>query len=229
MENIVFYLLNINTKESYSKFYEYIDYLNKYNISAYQNQFFQYEAMGLDCGQLVYISIENEDVFLEILDKCKIEAEKKDILSDYNIWLKKRTIKKERLKQINVDETTIEIIHEESFPKIYEALDGSQYLTEETIIKKDKIRIYTNSNEQTGHHIPHVHIQYNEENNFCVVSLIDLSIIEPKGNPKTARIKKCINLLEIHINKARLAWNKTSGNIKFKVENGEALVETYKI
>ena len=77
MENIVFYLLNINTKESYSKFHEYIDYLNKYNISAYQNQFFQYEAMGLDFGQLVYISIENEDVFLEILDKCKIEAEKK--------------------------------------------------------------------------------------------------------------------------------------------------------
>ena len=44
---------------------------------------------------------------------------------------------------------------------------------------------------------------------------------------KRAKIKKCVELLKGNINDARLAWNRTSGNIKFKINNGIALDETY--
>ena len=42
---------------------------------------------------------------------------------------------------------------------------------------------------------------------------------------KYITIKK--ELLKGNINDARLAWNRTSGNIKFKMNNGIAIDETY--
>ena len=61
---------------------------------------------------------------------------------------------------------------------------------------------------------------------FCVISWIDLSMIEPRENSKTAKIKKCIELCKNHIDEAGLAWNWTSSNIKFKVINGAILDKT---
>lgn len=44
---------------------------------------------------------------------------------------------------------------------------------------------------------------------------------------KEQKLKKCIELLKDNIDDARLAWNRSSGNIKFKVSNGISFDETY--
>ena len=65
--------------------------------------------------------------------------------------------------------------------------------------------------------IPHVHIWYGDERNYCVINLIYYSIIEPERHIN-AKIRKAINLLKKDIAKARLARNQTSGKLKFSLD-----------
>ena len=227
MDRIVFYFVDVDCRDSYRDFCNYVNGLYSYNVSVYWNQRFQYDYMKSLKGQLVYLSIEDEEIFKSILKKCNVSFEKKEILDKYNDWLDSRTVKKERLDSNSIDENKMEVFYKEQIPEIIETLDGSQYLTEETVAKKDSIKLYTYSNEQSGHFTPHVHVQYNQEKKFCVISLVDFKVLAPNNCPLTPKVKKCIELLKDNIDDAREAWNKTNAQIKFKYVDGKISGETY--
>ena len=101
-----------------------------------------------------------------------------DLSGKYDEWINKCSFKKVKLDDSFLDnEKNIQNVLEVEIPQIIELLDGSQLLTEEEIVRKDGIKLYTHSNEQCGHHIPHIHVYYNCYNNFCVISLRNFEVI----------------------------------------------------
>lgn len=114
-----------------------------------------------------------------------------DLSGKYDEWINKCSFKKVKLDDSFLDnEKNIQNVLEVEIPQIIELLDGSQLLTEEEIVRKDGIKLYTHSNEQCGHHIPHIHVYYNCDKNFCIISLRNFAVIEPSKCEKRAKIKK---------------------------------------
>lgn len=157
------------------------------------------------------------EAFEELLIKNSFGFEEKSLYDNYLIW--ESSMKTTEIKSDDdfLDLDNIILVGEYSFSKIIENNRGLQSLNESEVVRQDSIKIYTNSNEDSGHHIPHVHIWYGNNKNYCVISLIDYSVIEPERHIN-AKIRKAIDLLKKDIAKARIAWNQTSGKLKFSLD-----------
>jgi len=153
--------------------------------------------------------------FESILSNNSYNYESFNLNSAYKEWKSSTENTKEKLDTRFIDNSQEQIIGEYTFPEILETENGTQILTEEEICRKDCIKIYTHSNENCGHHIPHVHIAYNDDRNYCVISLKDKSVIEPP-NCQRAKIRKVVQLLNEHFDEAVDAWNRTTGFCKIK-------------
>ena len=81
------------------------------------------------------------------------------------------------------------------------------------IIRFDSFKAKVNSNEITGHHRPHVHIEYENINYVCSIDQI-IEIIEPKRVPKgiASYITKVVSK---NLSKIREEWNNIKSNYKF--------------
>ena len=224
--NKVFYLLKINCKESYTQLCAYINALYTDMISSLLESRFQYEKIGCKDGLLVSISEEDTTKHNYLLSKLNIEYEIKDLKKEYENWVESHTCHKEQLDDGFLDDNSIDCFLECQIPRIVDYDDGTQSLTEEEIKRKDGIKLYTHSRENCGHHTPHIHVWYNDDKNYCSISLTDYTILAP-SNCNSAKCKKCIDLLKTCTTEAKEAWNRTSGKIKFKVVNGEITNMTY--
>ena len=225
MTDKVFYKLSIDNTQDFTDFCRYVNALNECNISSHTENAFAY-YIGM---KEMLVSINKNDInkHEEILMQKKIGFEKLELEKEYQKYLDENYPVKEKLEDSFLDKDQINVIEEIRIPQIIEGPRGQQLLIEEKVAKEDGIKIYTHSNEQTGHNIPHVHIEYNNDRNFCVISLIDFSVIEPKKS-NFAKIKKCVELVKKYCQKCRQAWNKTSGRIKFRTDSyGIPTDETY--
>jgi len=216
-----FVLIKINNKESFKPFCEFVNAIYNLNFQILLSYKFQYFCkISFEEGHLVYVDNENKEDFLNTLKKNEIPFEVKDLTNEYNAWTNNYNVV-EKLDDSFLTNDQQNIINSFDVPQIIEFPDGSQLLTEEEIVRKDNIKIYTHSNEQCGHHIPHIHVEYNNVRNFCVISLKDFKVLQPKNIEKRAKVKKCVSLLKMYIAEARLSWNKSSGKLKFKLINGK--------
>ena len=198
--------------------------------SRFVDEKFQfYECnISFDTGRLVYIDDKDTEVFLKKIKEKNISFEILDLNEKYDEFTKAKCLPEiEKLDDSFFLPNDTEIVAEEEFSEIRELPDGSQYLTEEEIVRKDCIKLKVHLKETCGHHKPHLHAEYNDVKNFCVIDLKNFSIIEPKHCERRARFKKCIALAKKYVVQARLVWNKSSGIIKFKVINWIPTEETY--
>ncbi len=124
-------------------------------------------------------------------------------------------------KQKEIATTDCVEICSESFSKIICGPGTTQILLEHYIDEKDSITLYINSNEITKHNIPHCHVKYKSDKNYCVLSLVDFTKIEPDGGRKNAIICKAQSILKNNIQLARKTWNEIHSLFKFKMVEGQ--------
>ena len=112
----------------------------------------------------------------------------------------------------------INIIVEKSIPLADWMIkeNGSIVLQEKTITQYQNIRIYTNSNELTSHHRPHVHVDVNDKS--YQIAIDDSFDVLSFNEDKFARfvIK---TFLSKNLNEYRKAWNEIQSNYKFIIDN----------
>ncbi len=169
-------------------------------------------SIGMDI-RLYSVDVLESQRFEAILSDNSYNYKSYDLNSAYEEWKSSTMNIPKVLDSSFIDNDQEQIICECSFPEIRETENGTVILNEEEICRKDCIKIYTHSNENCGHHVPHVHVAYNDNRNFCVISLIDKSVIEPV-NCRRAKVKKAVQLLNEHFNEAVNAWNRTTGHCK---------------
>lgn len=169
-------------------------------------------SIGMDI-RLYSVDVLESQRFEAILSDNSYNYKSYDLNSAYEEWKSSTMNIPKVLDSSFIDNDQEQIICEYSFPEIRETENGTVILNEEEICRKDCIKIYTHSNENCGHHVPHVHVAYNDNRNFCVISLIDKSVIEPV-NCRRAKAKKAVQLLNEHFNEAVDAWNRTTGHCK---------------
>lgn len=169
-------------------------------------------SIGMDI-RLYSVDVLESQRFEAILSDNSYNYKSYDLNSAYEEWKSSTMNIPKVLDSSFIDNDQEQIICEYSFPEIRETENGTVILNEEEICRKDCIKIYTHSNENCGHHVPHVHVAYNDNRNFCVISLIDKSVIEPV-NCQRAKAKKAVQLLSEHFNEAVDAWNRTTGHCK---------------
>lgn len=218
MSRKVFYKID-NRNNAFTTF---ICDLRNLELECYQNCSFEYyvKQYGLFCFNEDDIQRAEKE-----MTRYNVQYIKVGLSDEYAIFKNshQNLDNTEELDKDYIDNDSMNFIASDSFPRIILMPDGRQLLTEGTVAKSDydKIKIYINSNERAGHNIPHIHAQYNTNRNYCVVSLVDLKIIEPKelkeGNAKT---KKIIKLINDNLLKAREEWNRCDNLLKFVEENG---------
>lgn len=77
------------------------------------------------------------------------------------------------------------------------------------------LKIKINSNENTGHHRPHIHATYNDIDFVCSIDNV-IEIIEPKSCPlRIANLVQEVIAYPINLKKARILLNKVQSNFKF--------------
>ena len=221
-------------KGNYDPYYLITVLANSGVSSRFVDEKFQfYECnISFDTGRLVYIDDKDAKVFFQKLKEKNISFEILDLNEKYDEFTKSKcTPEIEKLDDsfFLTEKEKIKVITTIKIPKIIECSNGKQLLTEGKIVDKDGITLYIYSNEQSKHHKPHVHIAYNDDNNFLEIDLKNFEIIKQKkrnGNPK--KVNKCIELVKEYITESRLEWNKSNARIKFKVnEKGVPTDETY--
>ena len=111
------------------------------------------------------------------------------------------------------NENEIIVIATKSFTHCEETKDGRLILNEGTIDRKDNIKIYVRSKEKSCHNIPHVHVWYNDYDNYCVISLINFELITP-DNAKKRVVNNSIELIKENFDKCKIEWNKSDALIK---------------
>lgn len=212
--NKIFYKLDIDTSQNYSDLSKFINLVSEHNIKCSNDNAFL-STVGVK-GFAVNIEAKDKEKFEQLLYTNNIRFESLNLSEKYYKYCLNTFPKKEKLDDTFIDGSE-DIIISIEIPQIIDGPNGKQFLTEGTIARKDQIKIYTHSNERCGHHKPHVHCAYGDDNNYCVISLCSLEVIQP-SNYKSARVKKIIEIVTQNLDKCRLAWNKTSGLLKFKLD-----------
>ena len=171
---------------------------------------------------------ENKKIdFISSCEEVKIETKEIDLEKYYDDYVEQHYAYSPS-KQEDIPVENMVIISNQDVDKIICGSGTKQVFLEHKIAEKDNIKIYINSNEITGHNIPHCHLKYNDNNNYCVLSLIDLEKIAPDGNIKNAVVCKAQALLGKHIQDARKKWNEVHSLMKFKVSDGKYTSDFYK-
>lgn len=182
-------------------------------------------SIGID---YLYSVSEHQHTFFEnILNENNIIYERLELNKLYNDY-KKNHIANEPVENLDTSffcDDCIDIFLDEDIPQIICGQGETRVLLEEEIVRKDNIKIYVHSNERCGHHLPHVHVKYNDNDNYCVINLVDITVLVP-SNLRNAKTKVISDLLGHHIQKARAAWNRTNSLLKF-IKNGDEYTSSY--
>lgn len=174
---------------------------------------------GIQIGLTNLYSLSSSDpkTFECLLDQHNIAYRKCDLEVQYQLFIQNHNPNEpiDRLETSFLCDENVVSIAETEIPEIICASGTSRILLEEEISRKDKMKIYVHSNERCGHHIPHVHAKYNDNENYCVINLVDVTIIQPKDlhNAKTKELCKFVN---DNLQNSRAAWNRTNSLLKFK-------------
>ncbi len=174
------------------------------------------------------ISADKKSIFEESCKELNIKVYEIDLEKLYNKYVQQNTIYNPSPQAEISKEDQIDICSQ-SFDHIICGAGTSQILLEHTIVEKDNIRLYINSNENARHNLPHCHVHYNSRTNYCVLSLVDYQKLAPDNNVKNAIICKAQRILSKHIQYARHLWNRIESPLKFKIVNGEYTNEYYMI
>lgn len=165
------------------------------------------------------IPAEKQALFEQACSEVNIELKEYDMQADYQEFMqsKKAYIPS---KQEEIAESDCVYVCWETIPHIECRRGTTQALNEHFVGEKDNIALYINSNEMTGHSIPHCHVKYNKIKNYCVLSLVDFEKIAPDGGLKNAVILTAQSILEKNIQTAREKWNEVHSLVKFKCVDG---------
>lgn len=173
------------------------------------------------CGHIIVVV--NEDAKSKFEKACmslSINVEELDLWTEFERYSLSE-LPYVPSKQSPISTSNQKAICESTFEHIICGEGITQVLTEGTVARKDNIRIYINTNEETNHHIPHCHVDYNNEKNYCVLSLIDLTKIAPDGDRRNAIIKKAQGVLRDNLQDARKMWNSIKSKGKFVFRDGQ--------
>lgn len=166
---------------------------------------------------LVIIESRVKNEFIDMCSKNDIGFRFYDeLIPEYERYVDMKVNEKESLSKNDFDNVQVyEVVTEKEIEPIICGEGTTRILLEKTIEKTAKLKIWIGSNERTGHHLPHVHADYDNEK-YAVFNLIDLSVIDSRAktglNAKTKELKE---LIEQNIIKAREIWNQTNALLKF--------------
>lgn len=217
-----FYIVNLDYSKSYKPLCDLVNYsaINQIHwiIETSFSSYLKLDKILYSCNK------EDTEKFEEMLKKYnvsfkKVSGKEKDYQDYLNTFSRGSTCGKK------IPDNNQKLIFEEKVPQIIEGSNGRQYLTEGTIINKDKIRVYVESNEMCKHNIPHAHVDYNHDFNVFSISLVDFSILA--GNSKGPKARKAIELLTNNIVKAKQIWNTCANHSKFDCNDKGDLLNTY--
>ena len=191
----------------------------RHNKKLYQDLGKQYALWSIPKNQ--------QTEFICLCKEVKINPVEIDLEEYYADYVERNYVYSPS-KQTDIPAENMLIVCSQDVDKIICGSGTKQVFLEHIIAKKDNIQIYMNSNEITGHNIPHCHVKYNDINNYCVLSLVDYEKIAPDGNIKNAVVCRAQKLLEEYIQDARKKWNEIKSPQKFKVSDGKYTSEHYK-
>ena len=112
---------------------------------------------------------------------------------------------------INQDEVEESIIVcEKDFPPEPFYVNGKQRLQEELVTHKDRVRLCINPKDNDRHHLPHVHVDYKGEINYCslTISKDPRVLASSEKPPNPVYIRNARNLLIDNYDKALEIWNR---------------------
>ena len=90
------------------------------------------------------------------------------------------------------------------------------YESKKELLRCGKLKIKINSNENTGHHRPHIHATFDDVDVVCSIDNI-IEIIEPKSCPlRIANLVQEVIAHPTNLMKARILWNEVQSNYKFQ-------------
>jgi len=189
-------------------------------------------SFGFSIGIDYLYSLKSQDSsnFESLLKDNQIDYEKLDLSHKYHVYQINHTANEplENLDSSFLCNDEMDIVVDTDIPQIICGPGTTRVLHEEEIVRKDNIKIYVHSNELCGHHIPHVHVKYNDNDNYCVISLVDVSVLVPK-NLKNAKTRDICKLVNTHLQKSRAAWNRTNSLLKFKKNKEEYTSSFYRL
>jgi len=204
--------------------YKFVCLISNYERKAELGNVVVENSFGFSIGiNYLYSISKNQQTFFEnFLKRNNIAYENLKLNSQYQEY-KKNQIANEPLEDLDSSflcDEKMDIFLNVEIPQIICGKGETRVLLEEEVVRKDKIKIYVHSNEMCGHHLPHVHVKYNDNDNYCVVNLVDNTVLLPP-NLRNAKTKEICELLNHHIQTARAAWNRTNSLLKFIMEGEE--------
>jgi len=175
---------------------------------------------GLKDAHLVAIDSINKIMFEALLNENRIVYSVHKLTEEYNMFCNKKSDDNIYLPLDSscMQEPDSQIIFEFEVSHIIQGTGTQQIFNEREIARKDKFIILIHSNEKCKHHIPHVHVKY-EKIHYCVISLVDLSQIEPIQK-QNAISRQAVEFIKPNLQKAREEWNRCSNLLKFDSIDG---------
>lgn len=174
---------------------------------------------------LYSISSDKKTIFEKSCNETGIEVKQIDLEKLYDEFIQKKSANNTTLLEHIPEENRIYFCSK-TIPHIEDNIGTRQNLYEFLINKKDdELKLYINAEGKGKHNTPHCHVEYKNNENYCVLSLVDYRLLEPKNGVRTKILNKAQELLQENIQHAREIWNRTDGLLKFKVVNGEYTAE----
>lgn len=153
--------------------------------------------------------------FEKVCSELGIEIQEINLEREYDVFLDNAYVYKPAPMSEIPREQQVEICRKEVTPIICGPGTMRVLLEHNVGRKKDGIRLYINSNETAVHNIPHCHVAYNSIKNYCTLSLVDMTKIEPNGKTRNAVICVAQEILRECIQDARKKWNEIDTITKF--------------
>lgn len=221
MENSDFLLVDVKENQQYQMIVLIgnAPYLEKFGKIYFDFHFmFDMEKKyDIKFGQLLIIEKEDKEEFIKMCNLHEIEFKFYDqLIFEYLAYRDLLTNEKRELESDDYDNPIEfkEIAQIEVLPIIC-ARGTTKSLYEDTIKRKDKMRIFIGLNEKTNHFKPHIHAEY-EGKSYAVFNLVDLEVIKSRAKKgHNAKTKEFQKLIKDNLANARTIWNKSSSLLKF--------------
>lgn len=176
----------------------------------------------LDCKYAWAIESQFCSLFESLLSNANIGYTKIDFIDKYRDFLKERYAITESIEKCDC----FYVFGERAVNQIrglpITLCEG--YVKGKDFSPKDKILFYVHSNEQCGHHCPHVHVKVRGKcENYCAIDLLNYHVLSRDKRSNDSVINECISKLRELIPEAKKAWNECSRSLlMFKAnDNGE--------
>lgn len=214
--NKIFYKLDIDYRKDLRSLCDFITLTYANGIKSYIDYRFVY-SLGIK-GFVVGIEINNKEQFESLLLSHDINYVFLGLSKEYSFYKSNNSHEKASINSLTSknDDKIIPIFTVND--DVYGSSKTSRTLSEGFLFKQAQISIYIKSNEMSGHFVPHVHCNYGDKINYCVLSLIDMKVLSPK-NKCLKNLSKIVKVVSEHINECRVGWNKAISLIKFKTDS----------